>query len=102
MAVHLLLGDSQDPCCLRVRTVLEAHNYPTRIVSNPLLPPSRFAWRLNNEQSDSQLSWDNETSVSDDQIAGVFVRSIGWIDPVGWQSDDLVYMQTETQAALLA
>jgi hypothetical protein len=30
------------------------------------------------------------------------VRSTGWIDPIGWQPDDLAYMQAETQAALLA
>jgi hypothetical protein len=31
----------------------------------------------------------------------VLVRSLGWIDPRGWQTEDLSYMQTETQAALL-
>ena len=100
--MHLLLGDSQDPCCLSVRAVLEARNYPTRIISNPLVHPSRFAWRLNNEQSASQLIWDEEPPLLDDHIAGVLVRSVGWIDPAGWQPDDLTYMQTETQAALLA
>jgi hypothetical protein len=64
--------------------------------------PSRFAWRLNNEQSTSQLVWDEEPPVLDDHIAGVLVRSAGWIDPTGWQPDDLAYMQAETQAALLA
>lgn len=43
MAVHLLLGDPQDPCCLSVRTVLEARGYPTHIIANPLVHPSRFA-----------------------------------------------------------
>ena len=100
--MHLLLGDPRDPLCRGIRTVLEAHNYPTRIIANPLLSPSRFVWRLNNEQSASRLIWDDDTSVLDDDIAGVFVRTIGWIDPVGWQPDDLAYMQSETQAALLA
>ncbi len=101
--MHLLLGDSHDPCCQSVRTVLEARNYPTRIiVANPMVHPSRFAWRLNNEQSASQLIWDEEPPVLDDDITGVLVRSTGWIDPIGWQPDDLSYMQAETQAALLA
>lgn len=64
--------------------------------------PSRFAWRLDNEQSTSQLVWDDEPPVLDAQIAGVLVRSIGWIEPTGWQPADLAYMQAETQAALLA
>ena len=32
----------------------------------------------------------------------MLVRTTGWIDPTGWQPDDLAYMQLETQAALLA
>jgi len=100
--VHLLLGDGEDPWCLSVRTVLEARNYRTRIVANPVVHPTRFAWRLNNEHSVSQLVWGEEPPVRDDRIAGVLVRSIGWVDPTGWQPDDLAYVQTETQAALLA
>ena len=100
--MHLLLGDPQDPCCLSVRAVLEARNHPTRIISNPLVHPLRFSWRLNNGQSASQLVWDDEPPVLDEHITGVLVRSTGWIDPIGWQPDDLAYMQAETQAALLA
>ncbi len=100
--MHLLLGDQEDPCCLAVRARLEADNYPTRIIANPLAHPWRLAWLLNNEQSGSQLLRDEEGPVLDDNIAGVLVRSPGWIDPVGWQPDDLAYVQTETQAALLA
>lgn len=100
--MHLLLGDPQDPFCLRLRDVLEASNYPTRIISNPLTPPSRFVWQLNNEHSTSRLVWDDEPPMFDNQITGVLVRSTGWIDPHGWQPDDFAYMQMETQATLLA
>ncbi len=100
--MHLLIGDPQDPCCVNVRAALEASNYPTRIISNPLVSPSRLEWRLNNEQSSSQLGWGEEPPVLDDHIDGVLVRNIGWIDPIGWQRDDLTYMQSETHAALLA
>ena len=100
--MYLLLGDLQDSCCLRVRNELEARNCPALIVSNPLVHPWRFAWRLNNEESDSQLGWGEEPPVSNDQIAGVLVRSSGWIDPLDWEPADLAYMQAETLAALLA
>lgn len=82
--------------------MLEARNYPTRIVSNPLVHPSRLAWWLDNEQNASQLAWDEEPAILDDQIAGVLVRNTGWIDPTGWKPDDLAYMEAETQAGLLA
>jgi hypothetical protein len=100
--VHLLLGHPQDPCCLSVLNLLKARNYPARIIANPMAHPSRFAWRLNNAESTSQLAWDEEQPIADDEIAGVLVRGTGWIEPAGWEPADLAYMQAETQAALLA
>jgi hypothetical protein len=100
--VYLLLGDLEDSCCLSVRKELEARDCPVRIVSNPLVHPWRFAWRLNNEESVSELGWGEEPPVSDDQIAGVLVRTSGGIDPLDWEPEDLAYMQAETMAALLA
>lgn len=100
--MHLLLGHPQDPCCLAVLNLLEAHNYPARIINNPMAHPSRFVWHLNNKESASQFAWADEQPIADDHIAGVLVRSTGWIDPAGWEPVDLVYMQAETQAALLA
>jgi hypothetical protein len=102
IVVHLLLGDSGDPFRLSVCAALEARSCPTRIVSNPLVHPSRLAWRLDNAQSASQLAWEEEPAIPDDQIAGVLLRNTGWIDPAGWEPDDLAYMHAETQAALLA
>lgn len=99
--MHLLLGDPQDPCCLSVRAALETRDYPVCTIANPLAHPSRFAWRLDNERSASRLVWGEGSPVLDEHIAGVLVRSSGWIDPAGWQPDDLAYMQAETQAALL-
>jgi len=66
-----------------------------------MVQPSRFAWRLDNAQSASQIAWDGEEPVTDDDLDGVLVRSTGWIDPDGWEPADLAYMQAETQAALL-
>jgi len=100
--VYLLLGDPQDPCCLGVQSVLERRNHPTYIIPNPLAHPWRFTWRLSNGQSASQLAIDGEPPIPGDAISGVLVRATGWIDPSGWQAEDLAYMQTETRAAMLA
>jgi hypothetical protein len=100
--VHLLLGSPNDPCLLGVRDVLKSRGYLTRIIANPLAHPSRLAWRLDNERSESRIAWHDEAIMTDTQIKGVLVRSTGWIDPDGWQRDDLIYMQSETHAALLA
>lgn len=101
-AVYLLLGDPQDPCCQSVRLALERRNHPSHIISNLLANPWRFTWRLSNAQSASQLAEDGGQPLSAEHIAGVLVRNSGWINPEGWQADDLAYMQTETRAALLA
>lgn len=101
-AVYLLLGELQDPCCLGVQSVLERRNHPTLFISNPLAHPWRFTWRLGNAQSASQLAMDGEPLLPSDAISGVLMRGTGWIDPSGWQAEDLAYMQTETRAAMLA
>jgi hypothetical protein len=100
--VHLLLGDAQDAFCSRVRSMLEARHFATRVVANPLAHPALFAWRLDNAQSTSRLAWDDEPPIAGDDIAGVLVAGTAWIDPAGWQRDDLAYVHAETQAALLA
>jgi len=99
--VHLILGSPHDVCCVSVQAALEARGCSTRLVSNPVAHPSRFSWRLTNDESTSQLVWDDGTSVFDDKIDGVFVRRAVWIDPDGWQNEDLGYMQSETHAAVL-
>jgi hypothetical protein len=100
--MHLLLGDDRDLCCRGVREALEARGHETRIVANPLVEPARFSWRLDNERSSTSLALDEQPPVSDDEIAGVLVRSSGWIEPAGWKPEDLPYVQAETQSALLA
>ena len=99
--VYLLLGSPHDLCCLSVQAALQARGLSTHFISNPLESPFRFAWRLTNEESSSQLACDEQATVFDDTISGVLVRRTGWVDPTGWQTDDLGYMQSETYAALL-
>lgn len=100
--MYLLLGHPQDPWCSSVGEALAADGHSTRAVANPLAHPSRFAWRLDNERSASRLGWSVGPAIADADIAGVLVRSAGWVEPDGWQAEDLAYVQAETQAALLA
>ena len=100
--MHLLLGDPQDVCCQEVRDALAARGFASHVISNPVVHPSRFCWSFNSEQSESSLAWDGQEPVPDGDIAGVFVHSTGWIDPAGWRPSDLMYVQAETQAAVLA
>lgn len=99
--MHLVLGHPQDPCCRGVLDLLEARDRPARLITNPMVHPSRFAWRLDSAQSASQFAWDDEEPIEGDDLAGVLVRTTGWIDPTGWEAADLAYIQAETQAALL-
>ena len=100
--MYLLLGDRQDPLCESVRQLLAARSAPTLVVANPLMHPARFSWHLDTQRSVSRLEMDGQPPLTDGQIAGVLVRSVGWIDPAGWEPSDFAYVQTETQAALLA
>jgi hypothetical protein len=102
MGVYLLLGDPQDLWCLGVRSALEAGNNATRTIRNPFADPAYFAWHLDNRHSKSQLSWDGEPPLTDNEISGVFARGLAWIDSISWEPDDLAYTLAETQAALLA
>ena len=100
--MYLLLGDPQDLCCQGVRFLLERGGYRVQLSANPLAAPWRFSWRLDNEGSISQLALQGEPAEAGSAIDGVLVRNAGWIDPAGWQPDDLAYMQMESRAALLA
>ena len=99
--MYIIIGDLYDPFCSQVNEFLKAQNRLALLISNPLLDPCSFEWRLDNEESKSRLVWNGETFF-DHEIEAVFVRTFGWIDPAGWQKDDLAYMQSETHAALLA
>src|SRR5262249_5057668 len=99
--MYLLLGSPADPCCAGVKAALEADGRPVRIVPSPLTHPTRFSWWFNSWRCASQLVWEGEPPLAAEEIAGVLVRTQGWLEPQGWQPDDLAYAQAETQAALL-
>lgn len=100
--MHLVLGDSRDPLCAGVHDALVRRGRPTRTIASPLLDPVRFGWRLDADSSASVLVLDDGFRLRDDEIDSVFVGGIGGIDPRGWNTDDLLYAQSETHAALLA
>ncbi len=99
--MYLVVGDSKDPWCTDVYTRLKGSNQKVHIISNPLLYPTHFTWKLNSEHSVSKLQWNKKAPIYDNQIKGVFIRRAANIDGDGWEQDDYIYMQTEIQAALL-
>jgi hypothetical protein len=100
--LYLLLGDPQDACCQCVQQLLVQRNCAVATIGNPVTGALRFSWQLSTEQSSSRLDWSDGPSLLDGDIEGVLVRSMGWLDPAGWQAEDLMYVQAESQAALLA
>jgi hypothetical protein len=98
-AVHLILGDPDDPCCAGVFGRLRERGLPARLLGDPLAPPARFAWNLDDEGLESSLSFDDQSPA---KISSVLVRDTGWLDPAGWDPTDYAYVQAEMRAALLA
>lgn len=99
---YLVLGDRRDLCCSLVYEDLVARGQEAEIIDNPLAGSVRFQWQLNSMESISRLIWDDGRRLDDSDIAGVLVRSTGWMRQGRLQEDDWTYLQTETQAALLA
>ncbi len=103
--MYLLIGDDRDPCIAGVRAHLRTRGKRVVVTTMPLSDDCRFAWRLDKNVSSSRthfITGDGET-VSNNDWRGVLVRSFGEsAESGGWNADDLAYVQTETQAALIA
>ena len=100
--MYLILSDSEDQCSFRVRGALEASGFRSVTIANPMIDPARFRWHLDSEVCRSEVEFPQQPPISLDDIGGVLVRSHGWLDPHGWESGDLAYVQAEMQAAMLA
>src|SRR5438874_231884 len=97
----LLIGDPEDACSRRVQQVLRTRGHDVVRTSSPLAAPFALCWQLCTEGTD-RMVWVNAHGVPRN-IAGVLLRpSARWLDPEGWNAKDLAYMQSETQAALIA
>jgi hypothetical protein len=97
--VHLIFGQPDDSCCAGVLAKLLERGILGRLTSNPLAPPARLVWRLDDADLESRLALDGP---SRETTSSVLVRDVGWLDPAGWDPADHAYMQAETLAALLA
>ena len=100
--MHLVLGEPHDPLSAGVRDALVARNHATRLIASPIFGPLRFAWRLDASASRSILMFDDGLQLRAEDIAGVFVGSVTGPEPRGWETPDLLYMQSEAHAAVLA
>lgn len=102
--MYLLIGDDSDPCIAQVSAQLRAHGQPTVVTTKPLAEEAVFSWRLSNDRSASWTRFNDDGAVLRQQDwRGVLVRSFGAPpDAAGWEMRDLAYVQTETQAALIA
>src|SRR5215471_7374463 len=99
--MYLLLSSGYDELSQLIADGLKSRGRSSLIVNSTFGDGLKLSWRLNNKTSESQLTLRDGRVLAADQIEGVLVRSIGWIDPLGWQPEDLAYIHTETQAALL-
>lgn len=100
--MYLLLGELHDPVCGAVLLSLESRGHSVSNIGNPMCRPMRLAWQFDTLNSASQLTWEDGTHLSHEEIEGVLVRRPGCVPSDGWNSADLGYVQMETHAALLA
>ncbi len=97
--MHLILGHTHDACATSVLTRLRARGLSARLVAAPLVTAARLDWRLDANGLTTRIALNDSPA---EEIDSVLVRSTGWLDPAGWAPADHAYMQSETQAALLA
>jgi hypothetical protein len=99
---YLLLCDQRDGFGASVAAELAARGEQAVVVPNPMAAPATLSWRLDNRESRSSVRLEGGQPIDDQGIAGVLVRTVGWVEPAGWAPGDAGYVQGETQAALLA
>lgn len=101
--MYLLIGDHNDPCIAQVNAHLRAQGHPVTVTNKPLAEEAVFSWHLSSERSASWTRFDAGQMLRQRDWRGVLVRGFGAPPAAeGWEARDLAYVQTETQAALLA
>jgi hypothetical protein len=99
--MYLLMGSELNPCYQMIGAALAARGLEWRIIEGPFKDPVRLSWYLDNDRCVSRLVLDDGAIITDADISGVMVENILWMNPEGWQPEDLAYVHTETQAAIL-
>jgi hypothetical protein len=100
--VWLLVGSPFDPLVERIATNLRERECSCVVVQNPLTAPSRLSWHLDTASSRWSMTTPEGIEISPDKLGGVFVRHHPWVDRSGWEAADADYVQSETNAAVLA
>jgi hypothetical protein len=101
--MYLVIGSELDACCRRVVAALRAQGQPVRLCADPLAGEVASVWSLDGDRLTGQLRWADGPALAIEQVRGVLLRPNGiMLDVAGWSPEDLAYVRTEWQAALLA
>jgi hypothetical protein len=101
-AAWLVIGSPIDPLVERVVADLASRGCRTLVVENPLAAPARLSWSLDTTSSVWTLETASGDTVGPSNLGGVFVRRAPLIERADWAAGDAEYVQSETNAALLA
>jgi hypothetical protein len=99
--MYLLLGEEDDLLCSSICGALMGKGYEARVIPDIFGRSARTVWRLDSEQSSTQLVFEDGTSLSEREILGVFVRRPSFAVRDGWTVEDATYLYAEKEAALL-
>ena len=69
--MHLVLGHSDDSCCAGVLGRLKERGLPACLLPDPLAPPARFAWRLDDVGLESSLAIDGSNPETISSVLGL-------------------------------
>jgi hypothetical protein len=97
----LLLGSTEDLCLRAVRDALAARGANGEISASPFAQPVRTSWTFGGASVANRVSLESR----DLEIEGVLVRGRGTYapdEPTQWWPEDLAYLRSEAEAALLA
>jgi hypothetical protein len=101
--MYLLIGTEHDACCRLVAAALRERGHDAWMSSDPLAGEFAVVWSLDEGGVASRLRLPDGTTVPGERVRGMLVRHHGGaFEAEGWAADDLAYLRTEGQAAMLA
>jgi hypothetical protein len=103
IVVFLIIGSDADQLSQQVASTLRKRGHNVIMTPDPLAGDGAFAWWFDTLQSQSQVRFPSEPELPSTLLRGVLVRALGGpVSAEGWTLEDFTYVQSETQAALLA